>query len=113
MPESSELNRTNANPFSSKVYRILGKVPPGKVTTYGALARAAGNSKAAHAVGAVLRANPHPIVVPCHRVVMSDGRIGGYGGKDGSSRKIALLKKEGVEVVDQRVDLSKYLFRDL
>lgn len=98
--------------FPKMVYELVTMVPAGKVTTYGLIAKALSEPKASRAVGATLRANPHPIVVPCHRVVMSDGRLGGFGGMKGVDRKVALLKSEGVHVTDGRVDLAKYLFRD-
>jgi methylated-DNA-[protein]-cysteine S-methyltransferase len=68
----------------------------GTITTYGDLARQMDNELAARAVGQVLRANPLPLIIPCHRVVRADGSVGGYGGILGSQRKIALLKHEGV-----------------
>ena len=99
--------------LSDEVYRLVSKIPEGKLSTYGSLARAVNLPKASRAIGAILRVNPHPKdVVPCHRVVMSDGRIGGYGGKKRIPRKISLLRKEGVRVVDGRVDLQRYLFTD-
>jgi len=85
-------------------------VPRGKVTTYGTIAAKMGKPGASRAVGAALRANPTPIVVPCHRVVKQDGTLGGYGGPTGTGRKAELLRKEGVAVRGMRVDLSKYLF---
>ena len=69
-----------------------------------------GRPKASRAVGAALRANPTPIVVPCHRVVRQDGGLAGYGGPKGIGRKAELLKEEGVAVRKGRVDLTKYLF---
>ncbi|MDA4128767.1 MAG: MGMT family protein [Thaumarchaeota archaeon] len=96
--------------LSQEVYDLISKVPSGKVTTYGAVARELNVPRAPRAVGAILRANPHPIKVPCHRVIMSNGELGGYGGKNGTERKAELLKKEGVRVKDGRVNLSLYLF---
>ena len=69
-------------------------MPYGATTTYGELARRAGNPRAARAVGTFMNRNPIPIVLPCHRVVGSDGRLVGYGG--GIDRKEALLRLEGV-----------------
>jgi methylated-DNA-[protein]-cysteine S-methyltransferase len=66
----------------------------------------AGNPRAYRAAGNAAHRNPHPVVVPCHRVVQSDGRIGGYGG--GVRKKIRLLAKEGVVVRKGRVDLGIY-----
>lgn len=83
------------------------------MTTYGAIARRMGNPDASRAVGAALRANPTPIVVPCHRVVRGDGSLAGYGGAGGTPTKAKLLRKEGVRVSDGRVDLSEFLFTGL
>jgi O-6-methylguanine DNA methyltransferase len=69
-----------------------------------------GKPKASRAVGAALRANPTPVVVPCHRVVKHNGELGGYGGANGTPKKADLLRKEGVAVEGGRVDLSKCLF---
>ncbi len=63
-------------------------------------------------MGRILGANPHPIVVPCHRVVKSDGTLGGYSGRGGIRTKFELLGHEGVEIRNDRVDLSKFLFKD-
>lgn len=104
--------KSKGSVFSQRVYGLVTRIPAGKVTTYGSIARALHRPQAAHAVGAVMRANPTPIVVPCHRVVMSDGRLGGYGGPKGSERKVALLKGEGVRVINGKIDLSRHLFKD-
>ena len=61
----------------SDVYDLLLKIPAGKVSTYGDLAKALGNPSASREVGRILGRNPNPITVPCHRVVMSDGKVGG------------------------------------
>jgi methylated-DNA-[protein]-cysteine S-methyltransferase len=82
-----------AAPFTRTVLTRLAKVPHGQVTTYGALAKAAGRPRAARAVGTVMNRNPIPIVLPCHRVVGSDGSLVGYGG--GLDRKRLLLSLEG------------------
>jgi len=76
------------------VYDLIQSVPAGKVTTYGDLAMALGNPGASRAIGRILGQNPNPIVVPCHRVVMSDGRLGGYA--NGILRKKELLEREGL-----------------
>lgn len=96
--------------FAAKVYQLTSEVPRGKVTTYGTIASKMGKPRASRAVGAALRANPTPIVVPCHRVVKQDGGLGGYGGPTGTGRKAELLREEGVAVRGGRVDLSKFLF---
>jgi methylated-DNA-[protein]-cysteine S-methyltransferase len=78
----------------SDVYDLLLKIPAGKVSTYGDLAKALGNPSASREVGRILGRNPNPITVPCHRVVMSDGKVGGYA--HGSDKKIKLLEEEGI-----------------
>lgn len=81
---------------AERVYGILCSVPRGTVVTYSDLARAAGIENGQRAVGRIMAANPYPGIVPCHRVVRSDGRIGGYA--YGAESKAAMLRKEGVEV---------------
>ena len=106
------------NPFNEKIYTLLKKVPRGKVTTYKALAEKL-NSKAYRAVGQAMRCNPYAPKVPCHRVVKSDGCVGGFMGKINSDakevkKKIKMLKKEGVEIKNNRiVDFEKMVFRFL
>jgi methylated-DNA-[protein]-cysteine S-methyltransferase len=85
---------TNRPIRNSDVYDLLLKIPPGKVSTYGDLARALGNPSASRAIGRILGENPNPIKVPCHRVVMSNGRVGGYA--YGTAKKRQLLENEGV-----------------
>lgn len=80
------------------VYDLLRKIPSGKVSTYGDLAKALGNPSASRVIGSILAKNPNPIKVPCHRVVMSDGKVGGYA--YGAVRKKDLLEKEGVLVTN-------------
>ena len=81
-------------PFAGEVLRRLREVPYGDLTTYGTLAAQTGRPRAARAVGTVMNRNPVPIVLPCHRVVGSSGKLVGYAG--GISRKEALLRLEGV-----------------
>ena len=95
------------NSFNEKVYALLRKVPKGKVTTYKALAEKLG-TKAYRAVGQAMRCNPYAPMVPCHRVVSSDGSIGGFmGNKNSDSReinkKIRMLKKEGIQVKNNKI----------
>jgi methylated-DNA-[protein]-cysteine S-methyltransferase len=98
--------------FSDSVYAMTSLIPMGKVTTYGAIAKAMGFPLAARAVGNALGANQNPIVVPCHRVVRSDGGLGGYSGGEGPVTKAKLLGREGVQVSAGKVNLAKYLFAD-
>jgi O-6-methylguanine DNA methyltransferase len=95
--------------FNERCYAALKKVPAGKLTTYAALAAYLG-SRAYRAVGNAMHRNPNAPVVPCHRVVRSDGSIGGYAG--GPDKKERMLKQEGIPVRNGRVcNLEKYLFR--
>jgi methylated-DNA-[protein]-cysteine S-methyltransferase len=87
------LDTSAVRPFQQLVLERLARVPYGEVTTYGALARRAGRPRAARAVGTAMNRNPIPIVLPCHRVVGSTGKLVGYGG--GLERKEALLRLEG------------------
>jgi methylated-DNA-[protein]-cysteine S-methyltransferase len=87
--------RPQGTDFQRRVWDVLATVPWGTTTTYGELARRLGLPPgASRAVGAANGANPLPIVLPCHRVVGSDGRLTGYAG--GLDRKAALLRLEGV-----------------
>ncbi len=87
--------------FNERCYKLLHTVPSGKITTYKALAEALG-TRAYRAVGNAMNQNPYPRdIVPCHRVVNSDGRLGGYAGK--TEEKIKRLKEEGVTVIEARI----------
>lgn len=89
------------------VYNLVSNIPPGKVATYGQLASSVGNPRAARGIGKILNKNPRPIIVPCHRVVCSDGHIGGY--MYGKERKISLLLDEGIPIVNDLIkDFEKY-----
>ena len=83
-----------AREFAGAVLKELARVPYGQLTTYGTLAAKAGRPRAARAVGTIMNRNPVPIVLPCHRVVGSTGKLVGYGG--GIERKEQLLRLEGV-----------------
>ncbi|RLG56559.1 MAG: cysteine methyltransferase [Hadesarchaea archaeon] len=95
--------------FQFRVLKLVSEIPSGKVTTYKELARAMGNPRACRAVAGALAKNPDPVKIPCHRVVRSDGQIGGY--KLGISRKAKLLTEEGVTVRNKKVDLERYMYR--
>ena len=98
--------------FREKVYEVTGQIPKGSVATYGQVARLAGNPKAARAVGGFMRTNPFAPVVPCHRVVDSDGNLTGYSGGKGLETKRSMLKAEGVHFLGERVDLKKSMWRN-
>ncbi|MCJ7765984.1 MAG: MGMT family protein [Thiovulaceae bacterium] len=100
-------------PFQEAVYAALQKIPKGSVTTYGAIADYLG-TKAVRAVGTAVGKNPDAPNVPCHRVVLSDGKIGNYSGAGGVDTKIRLLEEEGVLVKDGRIvafEQHKYVFK--
>ncbi|NOQ37063.1 MAG: methylated-DNA--[protein]-cysteine S-methyltransferase [Methylococcaceae bacterium] len=95
--------------FNEKCYQLLSRIPEGRVTTYKEIAQAL-KTKAYRAVGNAMANNKTPIVIPCHRVVKSNGEIGNYA--LGVDKKIALLKQEGVSVENGRIcDFSKRLYR--
>ncbi len=94
--------------FKGRVFSAAKRIPRGKVSTYGAVAKAIGDPAAARAVGNALNKSPGMTSCPCHRVVRSNGAVGGFA--SGTKAKIALLRKEGVAVKSGRVDLRKYGF---
>jgi methylated-DNA-[protein]-cysteine S-methyltransferase len=94
--------------FTEDCYNILKKVPKGKVTTYKEIARAL-NTKAYRAVGTAMNKNPYAPKVPCHRVINSDGNLGGFA--EGLKKKIRMLKNEGIEIIDGKINLKKYLYK--
>ncbi|MEM0465563.1 MAG: MGMT family protein [Candidatus Pacearchaeota archaeon] len=94
--------------FNERCYEILKRIPLGKVVTYKDIADAL-NSRAYRAVGNAMNKNKNLVVIPCHRVVCSDGSIGGYS--KGFKRKIFLLRKEGVEIKNNKIDLKKFRWK--
>src|SRR5215467_5484700 len=88
------------SPFAERVLTVLKRIPPGRVATYGDVARLAGRPRAARAVGNVMK-NCGRRDVPCHRVIAAGGRLGGYGGSEVLKR--ALLAAEGIVVHGSRV----------
>ncbi len=87
--------------------KLLKRIPKSKVTTYKELARATGTHP--RAIGTIMHSNRFPVKFPCYKVVMSDGRIGGYG--YGIEKKIKLLKKDGITIKNGKIDLEKYMFK--
>lgn len=95
--------------FDEKSYQLLQLVPKGRVTTYKELAKAM-DTRAYRAVGQAMNRNPRLIEVPCHRVVYSNGKVGGYA--QGVEKKIKLLQKEGVTVRGKRVErMEEVIYR--
>lgn len=89
---------------------MVEQIPEGKVSSYGALAEALGDQRAARAVGKMLNENPRPGAVPCHRVVRSSGEIGGF--ERGKEEKKRMLEEEGVEISDDRIEDFENTFFD-
>lgn len=97
--------------FQSECYEALKKVPKGKVITYAGLAREIGKPKAHRAVGNAMNKNPFAPKVPCHRVVKSNGELGGFA--DDINVKIKRLHEEGVDVIDNKiVNFKSILFSE-
>ena len=90
----------SAKLFTERCYSLLKKVPSGRVTTYKAIAIALG-TRAYRAVGNAMNKNPHSPEVPCHRVVKSNGEIGGFA--LGAEKKIQMLKKEGIKIRENKI----------
>ena len=96
--------------LEKKIYKKLLQVPKGKITTYGELAKAVGMTNGQRAVGRIMNKNPYPVIIPCHRVIKSDGSVGGYA--YGEKIKSNMLKKEGLEIKNGKVlDLEKIIHR--
>ncbi|MHA1383916.1 MAG: MGMT family protein [Candidatus Helarchaeota archaeon] len=101
------LDLSKMTDFQRKVLQITQRIPKGKVATYGLIAEVLGARRYSRAVGNALNKNPYPIKIPCHRVIRSDGYIGGFA--KGTEKKEELLKNEDVEIIKGKIDLSKYL----
>ena len=86
--------------FQIKVWNEIKKIPKGSVRTYKEIAIAINHPKSFRAVANACKKNPYPIVIPCHRVIKSNGNVGGYFGKEKISEKIKLLKDEGYKGFD-------------
>ncbi len=92
------------------VLSLVRRIPKGKVTTYKEIGKVLG-TRGYRSIGQVLKRNENPITIPCHRVVCSDGRIGGYYGKMKVNDKIKLLLEEGIGINNGKIDLRKHMFR--
>jgi len=88
------VNFSKMTPYAQTVLNCLANVPYGEIVTYGTLAEMSGRPRAARAVGRIMAANPVPIIIPCHRVVGSTGKMTGYSGGDGIKTKEWLLAFE-------------------
>ena len=96
--------------IEKKIYKKLLQVPSGKITTYGELSRAIGLKNGQRVIGRVMKNNPFPVIVPCHRVVKSNREIGGYA--FGVDIKRNMLAKEGICIKNNRIkNFEKSFFR--
>ena len=91
--------------LEQKIYKKLAEVPKGQITIYGELAIAAGLKNGQRAVGKIMNKNPYPVIIPCHRVVMSTGKVGGYA--YGEDIKTKMLIDEGVDIQDGKISNFK------
>jgi len=92
------------------VYKKLLRVHKGKITTYGELAKAVGLKNGQRAIGKIMNKNPFPVIIPCHRVVNSNGKIGGYA--YGQDVKNKMLTKEGIEIQNGKIlDFEKRIYK--
>ena len=96
--------------LEQKVYKKLLNVTKGQITTYGDLAKAVGLKNGQRVIGSIMNKNPYPVLVPCHRVVMSTGKIGGYA--YGEHVKMKMLSDEGIQIINGKIEnFDKKLFR--
>jgi len=96
--------------LEQKIYKKLLEVPKGQITTYGELSKAVGLKNGQRAVGKIMNKNPYPVIIPCHRVVMSNGNIGGYA--YGKHIKTKLLNDEGIQIENEKImDLKNKIYR--
>ena len=93
--------------FNQKVYKLCQKIPKGKISTYKEIAKKL-NSKAYRAVGNALNKNPYAPKVPCHRVIKTNGEVGGFA--SGTKNKIKLLEKEGIKINNSKIDLENIFY---
>ncbi len=89
-----KISKTSGTLFQKKVWLELSKIPKGETRTYKEIAIAIGHPKSARAVANACGKNPQPIKIPCHRVIRSDGKLGGYSAQGGTAAKLRILKEE-------------------
>lgn len=94
-----------------KIYDVVRQIPKGTVATYGQVAELAGNKRWARVVGYALHVNPDPEGIPCYRVVNREGRLSDAFAFGGVNQQKELLEADGIEVVDNHVDLKRYQWK--
>jgi methylated-DNA-[protein]-cysteine S-methyltransferase len=92
-----------------EIYKKLLQVPKGKVTTYSELAKAVGLKNGQRAIGKIMNKNPFPVIIPCHRVILSNGKIGGYAW--GEKIKTNMLSKEGIKIKNGKILDTNKIYR--
>ncbi|MEW5896172.1 MAG: MGMT family protein [Nanoarchaeota archaeon] len=105
------MSRKRSTAFVENVYALCKLIPKGKVTTYKAIAEKLG-CKSHRAVGRALKMNKEPQLIPCFKVVKSNGEIGGYcgSGQENIKKKVGRLEAEGIAVINGRINLKKHFF---
>ncbi len=98
--------------MKEEVYKYLKMIPRGKVVTYGQIAEYLGNKKLCRVVGNILHNNPDPINQPCYKVVNSKGQLSKNFGDGGIEVQKQRLESDGIEVINYKVDLSKYKYKE-
>ena len=97
---------------TKRIYEAVKRIPKGRVATYGQVAKMAGNERMSRAVGNALHKNPDPDHIPCFRVVNSKGELAGAFAFGGANVQADLLREDGVEVVDGKVDMKRFQMED-
>ncbi len=100
------------SPFSKRVIKIIQKIPAGKVATYGQIASLAGNNKAARQISRILHSSSGKYDLPWHRVINSQGRISLRSG-DGLEMQKAILESEGIQIINDRIDLAIFQWKNM
>ena len=85
------------------------EVPKGRVTTYGELAKAVGLKNGQRIIGRIMNKNPYPVIIPCHRVILSSGKVGGYAW--GKNVKLRMLSNEGVKIKNSKILNPNMIYR--
>lgn len=96
-----------------KIYDVVRQIPRGCVATYGQVATLAGNRRWARVVGYALHVNPNPDEIPCYRVVNREGKLSDAFAFGGVNQQKILLEADGIEVVDNHVDLGLYQWKKM
>lgn len=95
--------------LEQRVYEKLLEVPKGMVTTYGELAKAVGLKNGQRVIGRIMNKNPYPVIIPCHRVILSNGKVGGYSW--GKNIKSKMLSKEGIKIKKGKILNPNSIYR--